>query len=174
MIRRREGFALISVLLALLVLVALSAALVATTMNEIVSSRAVMARSSGFYAAEAGLNIRGELVRATFQGFQRPAGASPGSADPCASGNVGSGDFRCMEFDFNNRIVSTYVSEDPRNNDPDDGERMITIPPGERFAGLNAIQYRYHVISEATPPYQDSPEAMLEMVFRTRLVPLFQ
>ena len=172
--RRQEGFALVSVLLALLVLVALSAALVATTMNEIISSRAVMARSSGFYAAEAGLNIRGELVRATFQGFQRPAGGSPGETDPCSTGNLGSGDFRCMDFAFNSRTVSTYVQEDPRNNDPDDGDRMITIPPGERFAGLNAIQYRYHVISEATPPYQDSPEAMLEMVFRTRLVPLFQ
>ncbi len=174
MIRRREGFALVSVLLAMLVLVVLSAALVATTMNETVSSRAVMSRSSGFYAAEAGLNIRGELVRATFQGFQRPAGSNPTGTSPCSSGNQGSGDFRCMEFDFNNRTVMTYVSEDPRNNDPDDSDRMITIPPGERFAGLNAIQYRYHVISEASPSYQDAPEAMLEMVFRTRLVPLFQ
>ncbi len=171
---RREGFALISVILAILVLMVLSAALVATTLNEIVSTRAVMARSSGFYAAEAGLNIRGELVRATFQEFQRPQGASPAGADACADSNQGSGDFRCMDFNFNSRTVSTYVLEDPRNNDPDDQERMITIPPGERFAGLNAIQYRYHVISEATPPYQDSPEAMLEMVFRTRLVPLFQ
>src|SRR5690606_2360711 len=92
----------------------------------------------------------------------------------CVSGNLGTGHFQCLDFNFNRRTVTTYVVEDPRNNDPDDAMRMITIPPGERFAGLNAIQYRYNVVSEAVPTWETRPEAILEMVFRTRLVPLFQ
>jgi hypothetical protein len=80
----------------------------------------------------------------------------------------------CQTFEFNDRTVSTYVLEDPANNDPDDSERAITVPPGELFAGLSAIQYRYSVFSEATPPGDDRPEALLEMIFRVRLVPLFQ
>ena len=40
----------------------------------------------GFYAAEAGLNLRAGLVTQTFQGFSQPAGTSPdleSSTAPC-------------------------------------------------------------------------------------------
>jgi hypothetical protein len=111
--------------------------------------------TSGFYAAEAGLNVRGELIRDEFLGYNRPSGTSPDATDPCVGGNLGSGEMACQTFEFNDRTVSTYVLEDPANNDPDDSERAITVPPGELFAGLSAIQYRYSVFSEATPPGDD-------------------
>ena len=170
----RGGFALVSVILALVVISALAATAFATTFREVVNVRSTADGATGFFSAEAGLNIRGELVRTTFEGYSRPTGVSPDSEDPCEGSNLGSGDFGCIIYQFNNRTIRTYVSEDPRNNDPDDEERMITIPPGESFAGLNAIQYRYSVLAEALPPGDDRPEAILEMMFRARLVPLFQ
>ncbi|MBS3933625.1 MAG: pilus assembly PilX N-terminal domain-containing protein [Truepera sp.] len=171
---KQHGFALITVLIVLAVLMVLLTAHFLTTSIELATTRATTDSVTGFYAAEAGLNVRGELIRAVFQGYNRPAGASPAAADPCQVGNLGSGNFACQNFSINNRTVVTYVVEDPRNNDPNDSARMLTIPPGERFAGLNAIQYRYSVFSKALPPNDDRPEAILEMVFRSRLVPLFQ
>lgn len=173
-VRREEGFALFSVIMALLVVSVLAAAFAATTLLDLTNLRASTDSATGFYSAEAGLNIRGEEIRAVFQGYSRPSGTSPSGDAPCVSGDNGSGDFRCRSFTFNARNIQTYVVEDPRNNDPDDSDRMITIPPGERFAGLNAIQYRYSVVSESLRPNDGRPEAILEMVFRTRLVPLFQ
>jgi hypothetical protein len=173
-IRNRDGFALISVILATVTLSILLTAYYTTTSGELSSVRATEDAASGFYSAEAGLNIRGEAIRAVFQGYARPSGTSPVDSIGCIAGNMGTGHFQCIQYNFNSRAIDTYVVEDPRNNDPNDSERMITIPPGERFAGLNAIQYRYSVISEAGATFDSRPEAILEMVFRTRLVPLFQ
>ncbi len=173
-IRSKEGFALASVVLALFVVTALITALFATTRTEVASVRSTSSSASGFYSAEAGLNIRGELIRTAFDGYTRPSGQSPDPDDACEGGNLGSNHFECIDYPMNDRDVKTYVIEDETNNDPDDSERMITIPTGERFAGLNAIQYRYSVISEAAPRNDPRPEAILEMVFRARLVPLFQ
>ncbi len=172
--RNREGFALMTVILVTATISLLVAAIFSATTSDLASARATSDGATGFYSAEAGLNIRGERIRGVFQGYARPSGLSPDPAQGCVAGNLGSGHFQCTNFAFNGRTVSTYVVEDPRNNDPNDAERMITIPPGERFAGLNAIQYRYSVVAEATPVADNRPEAMLEMVFRTRLVPLFQ
>ena len=172
---RRDGFALVTVILATTTVSILVAAFFAATTTDLSSVRASADGATGFYSAEAGLNIRGEKIRAVFQGYARPSGTSPDPALGCVSGNLGSGHFVCdTGLQLNSRTVATYVVEDPKNNDPNDSERMITIPPGERFAGLNAIQYRYSVISEAAASWDDRPEAILEMVFRTRLVPLFQ
>ncbi len=169
-----RGFAIVTVLLLTVLLGGLLAAMFTLTTTEIASSRVSADMTSGFYAAEAGLNVRGELIRREFQGYRRPSGTPPSDTDPCVGGNTGSGDMVCRTLTVNDRTVTTYVLEDPRNNDPDDSERVITVPPGELFAGLSAIQYRYSVFSEAAPPGEDRPEALLEMIFRVRLVPLFQ
>ena len=169
---RSGGFVLVSVLFMSVVIAALLWAMFELTTREIRSSKSTADITSGFFAAEAGLNIRGEEIRREFEGYRRPEGSSPLGGDCEAS--PGSGDFQCKTYELNDRAVETYVEEDPRNNDPDDDQRLITIPPGELFAGLSAMQYRYSVFSEATPPNDDRPEAILEMVFRTRLVPMFQ
>lgn len=170
----RGGFAVVTVLLLAVVLGALLIAMFATTTTEIASGRVNADIASGFYAAEAGLNVRGQLIRSEFEGYNRPSGTSPHATDACVGTNIGTGDMVCQTIEINDRTVTTYVLEDPRNNDPDFAERMITVPPGETFAGLSAIQYRYSVLSEAVPLGEDRPEALLEMIFRVRLVPLFQ
>ena len=168
---RRDGFALVSVLFMALLLVGLLYVMFELTNRELQSTATDAAMTSGFFAAEAGLNVRGEEIRREFEGYRRPSGAT--TTDGCESDD-GSGDFACRATEVNQRTVTTYVEEDPRNNATSDDERLITIPPGEVYAGLNAIEYRYSVFSEAVPPNDTRPEAILEMVFRTRLVPMFQ
>jgi hypothetical protein len=50
---------------------------------------------------------------------------------------------------------------------------IITIPPGELFQGLKAQEYRYSAYSVAENA-KGNPEAILELRFKSRLVPLFQ
>jgi len=161
-------------MLVLIVVGSLMMASFATTRLEVASVYSSANRATGFFSAEAGLNVRGEMIRDEFLGYLRPTGASPDPEEPCEGGNVGDGDFECLDLDYNNRRVSTYVTEDATNNALTDAERTITIPPGERFAGLKAVQYRYTVVSEAFPANDERPEAILGMDFRARLVPLFQ
>ncbi|MFN2324116.1 MAG: pilus assembly PilX N-terminal domain-containing protein, partial [Trueperaceae bacterium] len=76
----RRGFAVITALLLTVVLSALLVAMFALTRTEIASSGINADITSGFYAAEAGLNVRGELIRREFQGYNRPSGTSPDAA----------------------------------------------------------------------------------------------
>ena len=170
----QEGFVLVTVMVLLVTLMVLSTAYFFTTNVETTTVKSYTDSITGFYSAEAGLNIRGEKIRERFEGFDRPSGTSPDQENACAENNTGSGDFKCQEFSYNKREISTYVIEDPANNAQSDEERMITISQGELFEGLNAIQYRYTAASEARPEGRERPEAILEMVFNTRLVPLFQ
>jgi len=163
----KKGFALFTVLTLLAVLMALIVAYFFLTRVEIGSARANQSQTSGFYAAEAGLNLRAEEIRQTFVGYNRPSGTSPSSTDPCKGGNLGSGDFRCKKYVINGRTVWTYVVEAPGN------PTLIRIPPGELFQNLTAQEYRYQVVSVAYGPDQE-PEALLGMRFKSRLVPLFQ
>jgi hypothetical protein len=50
---------------------------------------------------------------------------------------------------------------------------MITIPPGERYQNLTAQEYRYTTTAIARDS-RDNVEAILELNFKSRLVPLFQ
>lgn len=42
---------------------------------------------TGFYSAEAGLNLRAETIKNIFVGFNRPSGTSPSTTNPCVGGN---------------------------------------------------------------------------------------
>lgn len=175
----QHGFALITVLLLLLVLMAMVTAYFFVTGIELATTQASANSTTGFYAAEAGLNLRGEKIRNTFQGYNRPAGALLDPETACKNGAGyaepdGTDNFACEDYTLNSRRVVSYVVQDPANLDPDDTERLIVIPSGDKFAGLNAIQYRYEVLSEAIAPSDTRPEARLGMVFRSRLVPVFQ
>ncbi len=164
---KKSGFALISVITLLVVLMALIAAYFMLTRIELKTTKASQDQTSGFYAAEAGLNLRAEEIRQTFVGYNRPTGTSPSTNHPCQGGDLGSGDFACKAYTLNGRKVWTYVIEDPNN------PTLIRIPPGESFQNLNAQEYRYSVFSTAYGP-EGEPEAILEMRFKSRLVPLFQ
>ncbi|MBA2667276.1 MAG: hypothetical protein H0U69_09625 [Trueperaceae bacterium] len=169
--REQRGFALITALIMVVVVAALVMAHYFTTSVDLATTKANVDSTTGFYSAEAGLNLRGEAIRQRFLGYSRPSGTSPDGDPSCSTGSLGAGDFRCIDYDINGRIVTTFVVEDPGNAA---GGSAIVIPEGEMFSGLNATQFRYSAFSEARPPNDDRPEARLEMVFRSRLVSMFQ
>jgi len=165
--REQRGFILVSTLLATALLLSFLAVYYVTTTHELASTRFSRNSTTGFYSAEAGLNLRAEDIRQIFRGYNRPIGVSPGASSPCTGTNLGSGDYACRTYAMNNRTVNTYVTEDAAN------PVMLTIPPGELYQNLNAQEYRY-VTKSFAKNIQSQLEANLELHFRTRLVPLFQ
>lgn len=162
-----QGFVLISVILMLAVLMALLGAYSLTSQSEVASGKLSRKSSSGFYTAEAGLNLRAEAIRSAFLGYNRPTGTSPTATGACNGINTGDGDFACEEYTLGNRTAVTYIEEEAGN------PVMLTIPPGEKYQNLNAQEYRYTAksLSEAA---DGTVEALLELKFKSRLVPLFQ
>ncbi len=167
----RNGFALVSALIMVVVLGLMAAFYFSLTRVEMSTSKSQVDSTTGFFSAEAGLNLRGEDIRRTFIGFNVPQGTSPNGVEPCVDGSAGTGDFACEQIQLNSRDITTYVIDDPANVF---GGELIRVPQGETFGGLNAFEARYHVFSEAHNLRDIRPEALLEMVFRSRLVPVFQ
>jgi hypothetical protein len=165
--QKDSGFILVSTLLVTALLLSFLAVYYSTTSHEITSMRFSKNTTSGFYAAEAGLNLRAEEIRGIFLGYNRPTGISPQALGACSAGNNGSGSYQCVDYAINNRNVTTYLTEDAAN------PVKLTIPPGELYQNLNAQEYRYVTKSFAKNKLSQL-EANLELHFRTRLVPLFQ
>ena len=165
--RSSDGFALITALLMLMLLLTLFGAYYTLTSIETATVRDTRGSAVGFYSAEGGLNIRAETIRQIFVGFNRPTGTSPTTTSPCTGTNNGSGDYLCRTYSFNNRTVKTYAVEDASN------PVILTIPPGERYQNLSAQEYRYTVKSSSLNT-QSQTEAQLDLLFKARLVPLFQ
>jgi hypothetical protein len=146
------------------------------TSVDLATTRAAMSSTRGFYAAEAGLNIRAEEIRETFLGYNLPEGDSPVRVPgllPCQGGDPGSGDFACQSFEFRDREVLTFVDDDLDGDDAPDDPVSIIIPPDEPYQGLTAQEFAYGVNSVAVGG-PGRPEAILDMHFQSRLVPLFQ
>jgi hypothetical protein len=166
-----RGFVLLTGLLMLAAMTAILTAYYTVTRIETMSSKSSKDSVGGFYGAEAGLNLRAEEIRQRFVGYNRPSGSAPTEISPCVGSNNGSGDFMCKNYSLPaggmTRNVVTYVEEDAGN------PVILTIPPGERFQGLNAQEYRYTARSFS---YRgtDREEAILKLRFKSRLVPLFQ
>lgn len=184
---RSEGGYIIVVVAGMIV--AISAMLLSAELLGRVDSHSTKASgnsSAGFYAAEAGLNLRAKEIRAKFEGYNVPSGTSPTDTS-CrgASSTKGTDDFACNNSlkiqdylypnDSTKQIsVSTYVIDATRkdssgNLDPE----TINIGPGELFGGLSAQEYRYDVASTAFDR-ANQPTAFLGIRFKNRLVPLFQ
>jgi hypothetical protein len=172
-------------------IVALSAMLLTAELVTRVDSKSTKSSgnsSAGFYAAEAGLNLRAKAIRAKFEGYNVPSGTSPSTTppyQPCKNSNDGDGDFICDNSltiqdylypnDSTKRIpVSTYViDQNPRVGGVAQ-PTSVTINPGEPFAGLTAQEFRYDVSSTAYDRVTNQPTAFLGIRFKSRLVPLFQ
>ncbi|MBX7138174.1 MAG: hypothetical protein K1X83_09330 [Oligoflexia bacterium] len=165
--KSQRGVVLITTLYFMVVLLALMAAFFMITNLETGSYKMSRKSTVGFYAAEAGLNVRAEQIRQIFVGYNRPTGTTPAAASACTAGNMGSGDYACQSFSFGNRTAKTFIEEEPGN------PLILTIPPGELYQNLNAQEYRYTVKSTAYD-HNDNVEAKLELRFKSRLVPLFQ
>jgi hypothetical protein len=144
--------------------------------------------AAGFYAAEAGLNLRAMDIKTKFVGYNVPTGLSPIINDPsnapCKGSNAGTGDFACNNNlsvqdylypnDTTKRIpVSTYVINQNLDSNGVSKPTSVNIGPNEPFAGLNAQEYRYDVVSTAYDR-TNNPSASLGIRFKSRLVPLFQ
>lgn len=163
-----RGFALLAVLLFVAVLLGLFNTYMVVTRTELGLVKTTRDSASGFNAAESGLNLRAEEIRNIFLDYARPHGTSPGSIENCDAGNNGEGDFECKPYEFANKHTAmTYLSADASN------PISTIIPPGEPFAGLNTLEYRYTVRSVGRNN-QLSNEAILDLTFKSRLVPLFQ
>jgi Tfp pilus assembly protein PilX len=166
--RANQGFTVVTVLTMLVVLAAVLTAYATITQINLKTTRSSANQAVGFYAAEGGLNLRAEVIRNTFVGFNRPTGPGPTTATPCTGGDIGSNDFACKSYTFKGRQVPTYVIEDTSA-----ANSGFQIPAGELYAGLTAQQYTYNVYSRANGT-NGKPEAVLTMKFQSRLVPLFQ
>lgn len=165
--KHKSGFALISAMMFLGLILAVMAAFFLITNIEFATNRSAKNSATGFYTSEAGLNIRADQIRAVFVGYNRPTGSSPSDIDPCEGANQGTGDFVCTEYPFGKHSAQTYIKEAVGN------PIITTIPAGERYQYLNAQEYRYSVNSVAKG-VDEKVEAMLELRFKSRLVPLFQ
>jgi hypothetical protein len=163
-----SGFALLTVLYLIAVMASLFSAYMVLTRTELALVKTTRDSASGFNAAEAGLNLRAEEIRSVFFDFDFPEGTSPLGVAGCDAGSNGTGDYVCREYNFgNSHSAMTYISEAPSNPE------YTIIPPGEAFAGLNAQEYRYTVTSVGRNN-QESNEAILDLTFKSRVVPMFQ
>lgn len=185
-----SGFVLVIVISMLLILTSLLAAYALFSKIETASTKGSVSSNTGFYSAEAGLNLRAKQIQDKFDGYNRPTGTAPGTPPPGPLGpppkppysdalqvciknaaslpaTLGSGDFACSSQPYNDQKLLSYVQEDAKNPVP------IQIGAGEPFAGLNAQEYRYDVTSVAVNS-QNLPSAILGMRFKSRLVPMFQ
>jgi hypothetical protein len=165
-----EGFALVVVIMLVAVGTALLSAHFMLTRVELVTTEAAMDGTRGFHAAEGGLNARAEEIRKSFLDYGLPSGTPPVPVPgelACTGGSPGTGEFACASFGIGGRDVRTWLAEDPANPTP------IVIPPGEQFQNLNALEYRYDATAVAFGP-AERPEAIVQMRFQSRLVPMFQ
>ena len=162
-----RGFVLITTLMLMGLIMAFLGVYYTTTNIEMATVRYSKNSATGFYSAEAGLNLRAENIRSVFVGYNRPEGISPDVNSPCEGTNIGSGDFACQTININQRTVKTYVEEDAGN------PIVMTIPPGERYQNLHAQEYRFTARSMSVNN-QGQEETDLRLRFKSRLVPLFQ
>lgn len=168
----QQGVALLAVLMALVVLMLMLVLSSRIALTEMHSSAGSQNMTQGFAAAEGGLNVRANGVRALFVGYSRPSGAGPDSTSPCTGSNMGSGDFACQTMTVGSRTVSTYM-QDVTKYDSSGNPESGTVGAGEAFTGLTYSQYSYTVNSIARRAGGQT-EAQLQMNLQSRLVPLFQ
>jgi Tfp pilus assembly protein PilX len=168
---RQGGYTLVITIAVLLILSVLLLTFAITSKVDNASSNASAKGNTGFYAAEAGLNLRASKIRDNFVGYNRPSGTSPSDWKACISptANKGTGDFRCeTNTDISSQAVTTYIKDLTA-----DGPVQVIIPEGETNEGLSAQEYRYNVVAVAQDK-QNKPTSISEMRIKSRLIPLFQ
>lgn len=150
-VRDERGMALIGVVVLSALLMSLAITLAVQVTSDTQVRGAFDSGLTGFYAAESGLNLGMGEYRNIFLDYNVPEGA----------------DFAARTLAVGDRSVTYQLSERPGN------PQNIVIPSGEVFAGLNAIQYRYIVNSQARD-VNDDVEAAVGAEFLVGYIPLFQ
>ena len=149
--RGERGFALIAVLFSMAMLMAIGSAIHNTVVGETYLHGSHVRATSGFYAAEAGINRGMGDYRNIFMQFGVPSGS----------------DFDLHTLSIGPRTVSYQLTNDPVN--PYDE----VVPVGRPFAGLHSILYKYVANSESEIHDGDT-EVRLGTNFEVRTIPLFQ
>jgi Tfp pilus assembly protein PilX len=179
-----KGYTLVVTIAMLLILSVLLITYAVTSKVDNAASMYSAKSNTGFYTAEAGVNLRAKEIRAIFDGRATPVGTPPTGWKDCLDvpAKHGIGDYACKIQAFTqpnatkdafanqigNQRVLTYVQPDTVNNPSN-----IVIPAGESFAGLSAQENRYDVFSVSLDN-RDTPTAILDMQVKSRLIPLFQ
>jgi hypothetical protein len=144
-----RGMALMIMLWVLVLLFGAGAAIHNAVIGE-TKLRGVHARSTAaFYAAEAALNRGMGDFRNIFLSYNVPT------------------DFGPQLFDVGRHAVHYQLNPVPGN------PRVLLVPAGKQFAGLNAIEYRYTATSVSQASNGDS-EASVGSEFDVDYIPLFQ
>ena len=146
-----QGIALIGVLVLSALLMSLALTLALIVRSDTMLRGAFGSSVTGFYAAESGLNAGMGEYRNIFLDYNVPNGD----------------DFDPRTLTLGTREVTYKMTE--RAGNP----QSIVIPSGAVFAGLNAIQYRYIVNSNAENIHGDT-EAGVGAEFLVGYIPLFQ
>ena len=150
-----QGFALVTVLILGTVLAALLAAYFTTTLIDLSTTRAAGSSVTGFYAAEAGLNMRAEEIRKKFQDYRRPTANDLTEKDYALSSG---------------RTVTTFGTEAAVG--AGDAYTIINAPD-DAFNGLASLNSVYTISSVAKNTAGDT-EAQLDMQITMREIPVFQ
>jgi hypothetical protein len=166
--RGQKGLALVMAMMLLALLMTMLLGYFTLTRISLATTGSAMDSLDGLYVAEAGLNVRADVVRQLFQGYNRPSGTSPDEAqNPCVGANQGSGDLACIEYDLLDNTATTYLLEHPGNPE------VVVVPRGELYQNLSAQEYTYTLDSVSRNAEGDT-QAILGLQFKSRLVPMFQ
>lgn len=177
-----RGFSIVAMLLLAVTLTGMVTAYILLSNYKQIGIASSSDSTTGFYAAETGLNMRSRELIQSFRNRTLPTGTSPNPPSAClgTGGSTGTGDFACVNYTFNGsgsgsqRVAYTYLTDttEYRNG----SVVMKRIPPDEPFGGLNAQEYSYKLNSIANKIVgsRSQTEANLEMDLKSRIVPMFQ
>ncbi|MBI1818170.1 MAG: pilus assembly PilX N-terminal domain-containing protein [Deltaproteobacteria bacterium] len=152
--RSESGVALVAVMMILAMLMGLAVALNTSTNMDTALRGAYQRTTTGFYAAESGLNRGMGDYRNIFLNFNVPTG----SDFAAHSISIGS---RNVNYQISD--VTAYVSG---------AAPVIIIPPGQLFGGLNSQEYDY--IANSTASSSSDVEARVNAEFKVGYIPIFQ
>lgn len=178
-----KGYVLVVAIAIILGVSGLLALYAKTSKVQQTSATAAIDSSTGFYGAEAGLNLRANKLRDKFLNYQRPDGTSPTSATACfddTSSNDGTEDYACDKLELaagstnrSKNSVTTYVIGE------DEGVKGI-VPQGDLFQGLSMVEFTHSIYSLAFKDANTASDegkqatAILQMDLKSRTVPMFQ
>ncbi len=146
-----DGMALVAVLFAMVLLLGLGAAFHTGILAETTSRGAHARATSGFYAAESGINRGMDDYRNIFLAYNVPSGS----------------DFDEHSFTLGLRTVKYQLTDIPGN------PTQAVLPAGHHFAGLSSTRYRY-IANSRSELVPGETEVSIGSLFDVDYIPLFQ
>src|SRR5262249_25424721 len=148
---RSRGFALVAVMFVMVLLLSVGAALHTSVLSDTAARGGHLRATSGFYAAESGINRGMGEYRDIFLGYNVPTGS----------------DFNPPSFTIEGRNLPHQLANVAGN------PFTVVVPAGRLFSGLNATEYRYTANSTSQLHAGDT-EASIGTQFNVDYIPIFQ